>query len=77
MADLSVDFGSDFAPAVAVTAALALALATASSAVALARYDALSMISETSMESLETGTEEEGAAPAEAEEGGYRTSGTV
>ena len=40
-ADLSVDFGPDFAPAVAATAAMALA--TASSASALARYDALSM----------------------------------
>ena len=35
---------------------------------ALARSDALSMKSETSTDSSETGTEEEGAAPAEAEE---------
>ena len=62
---LSVDFGSDFAPVVAATAALALA--TASSASTLARSDALSMTSETATNSSETGTEEEGAAPAEAE----------
>ena len=61
-ADISVNFGSDFAPAMAAT--VALALATASSASALARSDALSMTSETSTDSSETGTEEEGAAPA-------------
>ena len=46
----------------------ALELATASSASTLARSDALSMTSETSTDSSETGTEEEGATPAEAEE---------
>ena len=43
-------------------------MAMASSAIALARSDALSMKSETSTDSLETGTKEEGAATAETEE---------
>ena len=62
LADLSVNFGYDLAPEVAATAALALA--TASSASALARSDALIMTSETSTDSSETGTKEEGASPA-------------
>ena len=41
---------------------------TASLASALAKSDALSMTSESSTDSLDTGTKEERAAPAEAEE---------
>ena len=59
---------SSIIPLNGVAATAALALSTASSARALARSDALIMTSETSTDSSETGTEEEGATPAEADE---------